>query len=369
MTDSVLDTSVRTYRERLGLSQQDLAELSGVTRQAIIAIEQGRQVPSTTLSLRLARALECTVEQLFQLRQEDILEVHLAPHDDHRFGSRVAVGFVGGKWVAHRLPLDATSPADGIVVFDTGLQAGQVRPLVNSGQLRRNVLVAGCAPLLGTLTRRVGSRFTDAYATWLLANSYRSLDLLQAKLIHIAGLHASDSDSVDANVALIRERFHDERMLVVNLTRWREGLVLPKGNPLDIRSGGDLLRPSLRFALREQGASARKLLRKLVADAGATKEDLKGPLAFGHAEVAQMVRAGAADVGIAIESEALAAELDFLPLTEERFDLVVPASLADSPPVSRLLDTISDPGFRAEMAQLPGYDSELSGHVTTLEVA
>ena len=48
---------------------------------------------------------------------------------------------------------------------------------------------------------------------------------------------------------------------------------------------------------------------------------------------------------------------------------MVPASLADSPPVSRLLDTISDPGFRAEMAQLPGYDSELSGHVTTLEVA
>jgi putative molybdopterin biosynthesis protein len=110
-------------------------------------------------------------------------------------------------------------------------------------------------------------------------------------------------------------------------------------------------------------------VRKLIADAGAAKDNLTGPLAFGHAEVAQMVRTGAADVGVAIESEALAAGLDFLPLTEERFDLVVPALLADSPPVSRLLDTISDPNFRAEMAQLPGYDSELSGHVTTLEVA
>jgi putative molybdopterin biosynthesis protein len=66
---------------------------------------------------------------------------------------------------------------------------------------------------------------------------------------------------------------------------------------------------------------------------------------------------------------ALASDLDFVPLTEERFDLVVPAELADDAPVARLLDTLDDQGFRAEAAGLPGYDVEICGHVTTLEAA
>jgi putative molybdopterin biosynthesis protein len=81
------------------------------------------------------------------------------------------------------------------------------------------------------------------------------------------------------------------------------------------------------------------------------------------------VRCGAADAGVAIESVALAAGLGFVPLTEERFDLVVPASVAESAPVSRLLESLDDPAFKTEMGHLPGYDADLVGHVTTVEAA
>jgi putative transcriptional regulator len=57
MTEPTLHNEVRRFRERLGLSQHDLSALVGVSRQAIVGIEGGRQVPSTALSLRLARAL------------------------------------------------------------------------------------------------------------------------------------------------------------------------------------------------------------------------------------------------------------------------------------------------------------------------
>jgi molybdate-binding protein len=158
-------------------------------------------------------------------------------------------------------------------------------------------------------------------------------------------------------------------MLVANLTRWRQGFVVADGNPLGIRTAADLARAKLRFAQREQGAAAHGLVARLLATEGASGVVLAGPLAAGHAEVAQLVRCGAADIGVAIESVALAAGLDFVPLSEERFDLVVPAEWAETPPVSRLLDALDDRSFRAEVAQLPGYDAEIAGHVTTLDAA
>ena len=66
---------------------------------------------------------------------------------------------------------------------------------------------------------------------------------------------------------------------------------------------------------------------------------------------------------------ALAAGLGFVPLGEERFDLVVPAESADEPAVTRLLEMLEDPHFRADAANLPGYDTEMCGHITTLEAA
>jgi molybdate-binding protein len=188
-------------------------------------------------------------------------------------------------------------------------------------------------------------------------------------LVHVAGLHLSDARHGEGNVEAVRARFPDRRMLVVNLTRWRQGFVVPEGNPLAIRSGADLLRRGLRLARREEGSGAQTLVRRLLTAEGVDDAQPRGPSASGHAEVAQLVRCGAADVGVAIESVALAAGLGFVPLAEERFDLVVPADLAEAAPVSRLLDTLGDAGFRTEMAHMPGYDGELSGHATTLEAA
>jgi molybdate-binding protein/DNA-binding XRE family transcriptional regulator len=373
MSDPGLENEVRRYRERLGLSQQDLADLAGVSRQGIVGIEGGRQVPSTALSLRLARALRCGVEDLFSLSTSGGLSVRLAPMESAaaagRMGGRVALGEVEGAWVAHRLPAEGGLPADGIVSAQVSARTAVVQPLADAAQLRRNVLVSGCAPILGLLAQRVGGRFANARATWLPSTSRRSLDLLEGGLVHVAGVHLSGADPEQDHAALIRARFSGERMLLVNLTRWREGLVVPAANPLAIRSGAALLRPGLRFARRDEGAGAHDLVHALLAREGGEKARLSGPLASGHAEVAQLVRVGAADVGVAIESVALAAGLGFVPLTEERFDLIVSAEAADSAPVARLFEALDDPAFRAEIAQLPGYDQEISGHVTTLEAA
>ncbi len=371
MRGSDLLTTLRAHRERHGLSQQALATRVGVSRQAILAIEGGRQVPSTSLALQLARSLSCRVDDLFRLPGPEGIRVRLAPRstvDPRPRGDRVVLGRVAGRWAAHHVGGDATRAADGILVQPPAVDNALVRPLGELSHLELNVLVAGCAPLLGALAQRVGTRFVDARVTWLTASSHRALHLLASGLVHVAGLHVFDARSGEDNISVVRRAFPGQRMLVVNLTRWRQGLVLPIGNPGGIRTGADLLRPGLRLARREAGAGATRLLGQVLSDAG-FDGDLAGPLAAGHEEVARLVACGAADAGVAIESVALAAGLSFVGLAEERFDLVVRAALADQTPVSRLLAALDEPAFRAEAAHLPGYDCTLSGQVTTLDAA
>ncbi len=366
--DTRLENRVRQHRKARGLSQRKLAGLLGVSRQAIHAIESGSQTPSTSLGLRLARVFGCAVEDIFRLVLDPGMRVVLAPAaTGAEAGSRVALGKVEGRWIAHRLSADATTAADGILTGEPDGAEADVQLLADVGNLKQNVLVAGCAPLLGAVAHRVGRRFNDARITWLNAGNARALDLLGERLVHVAGLHLSDEGGAADTAAAARQVLPGRNLVVVNLTRWRQGLVVAPGNPLGLSSGADLLRGGLRVARREEGSGAADLAARLTE--GSAGAALAGPVAAGHAEVARLVRWGSADTGIAIESAALAEGLDFVPLTEERFDLVFPASLAGDPPVSRLLDALDDPGFRTEVSHLPGYDGSQSGQVTTVEAA
>jgi molybdate-binding protein/DNA-binding XRE family transcriptional regulator len=377
MARGELLSQVRRYRQRAGLSQQALAHTVGATRQAVLAIEAGRQVPSTRMSLRLAQALACKVEDLFQLPGPAGIVATLAPGppalgpSSHRVSHhRVMLGNVRGRWVAHRLNADSLCPADGMIAsVDADLTQLEVQPLGELQHLEGCALIAGCAPLLGVLAARAGHRSLGSGVSWVQATSERSLDLLERGLVHVAGVHLFDAKDPQANLQAVRRRFAKQRMTLVNLTCWQQGLVLPPNNPLGISGVHDLNRSGIRLARRADGAGATKLLRCLLHDPLLDGPLPSGPFARGHVEVAQLVRMGAADVGVAIEAVALAAGLRFLPLAQERFDLVLPADLRDQPGVLRLLEALNARPFRTEAGLIPGYDQTLAGQTTTVQAA
>ncbi|HEX5660854.1 MAG TPA: substrate-binding domain-containing protein [Polyangiales bacterium] len=119
-----------------------------------------------------------------------------------------------------------------------------------------------------------------------------------------------------------------------------------------------------RVALREEGSGARVQLARLLREAGLELAQLV-PHALAcdsHFAVAQAVQLGAADAGFAIRAVAIAFGLDFVPLVQERFDLAVPADLADDPRTLRLLEVLANRSFRRELGEL-GYDAEHSGEL------
>ena len=363
-------TRLRLARQARGLSQQQLAGVAGVTRQAVSAVESGHSDPSLRVALGLARALGMTVEELFGPGEpgDPVLARPIAPVSAP--GSRVALATVGDTFVA--LPLDADlaarlgfGAAGGLTVRggSQGAQGAQgvhgasggqvaVRPI---GPPRPTVVVAGCDPALPLLETPLALLDPPLAFAWWPCGSAEALRLAAAGLVHAAGVHrvGPGEDDDASGVAGGAE--------VVGFASWREGLVVRPG--AGVRGLDDVARQGLRLVNREPGAQARVLLDRERLRLGLEPAQLPGydSLAAGHLQVAAAIVGGLADAGVSSEPAALAYGLDFIPLAEERFDLLLPAKYAASREVQGLLKVLTSPWLLAQLASLPGYDAARCG--------
>jgi molybdate-binding protein/DNA-binding XRE family transcriptional regulator len=364
---SGITNNVRSIRSALGLSQQELARIAGVTRQSVNSIEAGRYVPNTRVALRLARALDCTVERLFNL--EDSFEeqaVELASPVEG--ANRAVVARIGERLIAHPL---ATNRAlqEGFACADASLRAtdqGTVaRMFVSSDRLERTAVLLGCDPSLSVLANQLAARGSDARLTWLPASSRQSLDAIQHGEAHVAGSHLRDPDGEQDNVSHARTALGTVGGLVIAFASWEQGLVTASGNPKEIHSIADLARPNVVLVNRARGAGTRQLLDELLEREGISHEQVRGynREVESHLSVARSVASGLADVGVALRAAADVYGLGFIPIDEVRFDLVIPEPVFDHPAVVRMLDLLQSRSLREEVGSLPGYEVRQMGTV------
>ncbi len=352
-----IGNGVRRRREERRLTQRALADAAGASRQTVVAVEAGRMVPSTALALRLARALGCAVDELFWLPEPAPLAAELAGAPA---GRRVLLGEVLGRWVAHPLAADFSSlatAADGLLER----RSSRVRPLAPREALAGNLIVIGCDPALGLLA----ARLLGARLRWVHAGSTAALAVLARGHAHVAGAHLYDEASGEFNLPFARRALGGAPFLAVTLARWREGLAVAPRNPRGIRTVEDLARGDVHIVNREAGAGARRLLDRALGRAGVPARRVRGyrRIARGHLAVAQAVALGAADAGVVAEAAALSCGLGFVPLAEERSDLIIPSALAADERVRRLLDALAAAPFRRELSAVAGYDVRDLGRV------
>jgi molybdate-binding protein/DNA-binding XRE family transcriptional regulator len=358
-----------------GLSQQELADLVGVSRQTLSAIEAGRQSPSTTLALKLARSLRCEVEDLFALSDREQLEIELVSSDftnktleQVTLGQRVTVARVGERYVAHVLPNSSSRASDALLSCKADRHRQlTAQTLQAKTEIDAHILVAGCAPLLELMAQHSDRQRRQGKMTWLSCNTERALQLLERAQVHAAGMHQSEDSTGATNQHLLRN-FQGISLKVINLTRWRQGILVDSRNTKGIHGLADLRRKGLRIARREKGSQAARLLEQISSNPSAPRRNLciEGPVVTTHKQVAQLVAWGAVDAGIAVESMALAFGLKFIPLSEERFDIVVRQDDTYDASTTQILNVLHERRFREEAAQLPGYDLSLSGQSSQL---
>jgi len=365
---------LRQARQARGFSQQQLAGMAGVSRQAVSAVESGISDPSLRVALALARALGLTVEELFGPGNvvSPVPARLVAPLGGEE--ARVTLAPVGDDLVA--LPLAGASasrggflPADGLACPAEAPSKGlrSVRPI---GPPRSTLVVAGCDPAIPLLETPLGLLDPPVALRWWECPSQEALRLAGAGLVHVAGAHLrGPSGEYNTSAAADLLPCGSE---VIGFCSWREGLALLPDLGSDITGLADVVWRGLRLVNREPGSEARSVLDRELASAGisaaaASRLPGYGTLAAGHLEVAAAIAAGLADAGIASEPAAVAYGLRFVPLATERFDLVIPAGLHGSREVQALLRVLSSRWLLDQLASLPGYDPSRCGvHIATL---
>jgi molybdate-binding protein/DNA-binding XRE family transcriptional regulator len=366
-----LRNGLKQTRLRLGLSQQDVAKMVGVSRQTISGVESGQTALSVTVALRLSKALGCRVEDLFWLDQETV-SVEAVPAKSMSSGElqRVSLAKIGGRWVAHPLVgADAFRieliPADGEATRQPDQDTMAVTLLDEPANLLNTVVVAGCSPALSLWARAAERWHPELRVHLTFANSTVALERLMRGEVHIAGLHLFSAKTQSFNVPFVQQALTDQAAVLINLGVWEEGLLIAPGNPKEISTVQDLQRSDVALINREVGAGSRHLLDQFLLEADINPQKVNGydRIAHSHEAVAQVILDGKADVGVSAASVASMFKLDFVPLRKAHYDLVTFKSYLEEPPVQQLLGTLGHRRVISQLEILGGYDTQLTGEV------
>lgn len=350
---------LRLARQLRGFSQQQLAGMAGVSRQAVSAVEAGHSDPSLRVALALTRALGMTVEELFGPGEAPppVTAQPIAPLGP--LGARVSLAPMGEEFVA--LPLGGESTPAGFTPAG-GVVAGRHGEVLLIGPPRPTLVVAGCDPALPLLETPLARLDPPVGFIWWACGSGEALRLAQAGLVHAAGAHLR-GPAGEYNTGPARDSLRHGGAEVLGFASWQEGLALRPDLAGKVGGLADAASHGLRLVNREKGAEARRVLDREAARAGIAARSLPGydTKVTGHLQVAAAVAAGLADTGVASEPAAIAYGLAFVPLAAERFDLVIPAQQAGSREVQALRKVLSSPWLLTQLDTLPGYDPSRCG--------
>lgn len=155
---------------------------------------------------------------------------------------------------------------------------------------------------------------------------------------------------------------------VIGFARRVQGLMVAPGNPLALHGLADVAQRRARFVNRALGTGTRVLLDELLADDGLLPHGIQGydRCEPSHAAVAHAIQSGQADVGLGLESAARGADLDFVPLVQERYHLVCLKTALDQPATQALLAVLRSAAWQHQLGTLPGYQAVASGQVQSL---
>jgi putative molybdopterin biosynthesis protein len=299
----------------------------------------------------------------------------LSPTGDDDF-VRVAVGQVGERVMATPISRGAgviTSlvRADGLVRiprFSEGLEAGST---VTVHLYRPEHEIAQSIVAIGShdLTLDLLAQFLAATGKRRLASanvgSLGGLVALRRGEAHLAGSHLLDPEAGTYNVSYVQRYLGGRDVVLVTLVGREQGWIVAPGNPHGLTGWEDAANPALSFVNRQRGAGTRVLLDYELGKRGIRPEQMQGyeREEYTHLAVAAAVASGTADAGPGIRGAAEALGLGFIPLSHERYDLVIPREFYEGELLSPLLALLHDAEFRDAVAAMPGYDVTPMGEV------
>lgn len=181
----------------------------------------------------------------------------------------------------------------------------------------------------------------------------------------ISGAHLWDEASQDYNISFVKHVIPGEAVCIVNLVQREQGFIVAPGNPLNLQTWKDITIEGLKLINRQKGSGTRLRLDAYLKSAKISSSQILGydDEETTHSGVACLVASGQADVGVGVQAAAQRLGLGFIPLFQERYDLVCLGKTAKSPAWQQLLTVLRSPGFIQAIHQQKGYDTSLTGKI------
>ncbi|AIF51378.1 molybdopterin biosynthesis protein [Pelosinus sp. UFO1] len=353
-------------------------------KPVILAICQGKPViglPGYPVSAMLTA--ELFIRNILVARQklppyeEDKIEAALVKQVASTLGVeeyvRVSVGNVQGKMVAAPLSrgaglISSLTKAQGIIRVgqgNLGIAAGTVLPvnLLHKAKPANTILAVGshdlALELLGVFLRR---RKESVYLSCANVGSMGGIMAIANNEAHIAGIHLLDEATGQYNMAQMEKYLPNKNLHLVHFAMRQQGLMVLPNNPKGIEGLKDLTRPEITYINRQRGSGTRMLLDYELKKSTIQSSQIRGyeKEVGTHMAVAASVIAGAADTGLGVQAAAHALGLDFIPVSQEQYDLILNFS-TDDEHMNIIIDILQSPEFRYEVESLGGYDLRDAG--------
>jgi len=296
---------------------------------------------------------------------------------------RVKIGRVGEGLVATQLPraagcITSLTEADGIIRIPNHSEGVPAHKPATAELLRPSHFIDNTIVIVGShdntldiLRDELKSQAPDMSISSSHVGSLGGLMAIKNGVCHLAGSHLLDTADGSYNRSYIRRYLPDREIVQINLVLRDQGLIVPKGNPKEIQGIADLGRDDLTLINRQSGSGTRILLDYELMRHQIDPRAINGysDEEYTHMAVAVAVLSGTVDVGVGIFAAAKALGLDFIPLVQEQYDLIIPAEHFKTAHLDILLAVINTTRFKNRVVELGGYDTSRTGRASILTPA
>jgi molybdate-binding protein len=250
------------------------------------------------------------------------------------------------------------------------LQASKVASTPSQSRAKRGPLrfVGSHDLLMDLIVRFLQEGDRSFELTVEFAGSLGGLIALSRGAADLAGVHLWDEATGSYNLPFIERVLPGKRLVVLTLAHRQLGMFVAPGNPLNIHTLDDLARANVRFVNRQPGSGTRVWLDAQLRGLGIETKNISGydQEEQTHLAVADAVALGKVDVGLGILAAGRSVALDFVPLTRERYDLVIPRSIWRLPSTKALVAVVNSVKLKESIRFLGGYDDAETGRETRL---
>ena len=281
----------------------------------------------------------------------------------------VCMGYVGEKLIAvpiiaETLDYSEDKKVSGYIDFPEDVEripaGSSVKVILRDSmeQIKNTLLFIGSHdPLVDEISKILVQRNSKYILSSAHVGSMGGIQAIRRGEAHLAGIHLLNEKDGSYNQSFVTKYFPNGEASLIECVGRTQGIMVAQKNPKNITNISSLCNPDIRYVNRQKGSGTRILFDYLCKKEEIATDSIHGYAheEFTHNDVAKLIAKGEADAGMGVHAAAKLYDLDFIPIYNEQYDLLIPDAMKNHPGIIEIIDILKSTEFAEKAAMLGGY--------------